>query len=303
MAKLPLNGRLVHNAAAGAAAAPSRATPGLAEDALPADVGRVLRGLVLRMYGHGGGNQEGEGLTFAPGLAEKLREPEFDYRGFLPRITVTDYASPEGWPVNRTVRGVFEFGDPIGRRTSVAYMVRYQLGDGGASLAVDDVRLETQIAAKPRVQMLLVPGAYAQSRLSRAWRSFQDLFAFALKKAVRLDRPARLSADPQSFYILLFFQDRMAPEARITFGAASGATGDEEFNQELNSGQYDGVWVALTSAWFAPRRRKTLSFDVRVAATGGTPVTVGRFEIGLRASPGRVTRPVVPPPLRKGARR
>ena len=177
---------------------------------LPPDLQLVLHALVTRMRGQE--NRE-TAVAFAPD-AGPVVEKDFHYDDFFLRdVKVLEYLAggSESDPRISLIM-ILGFEDLIGRRS--AAMVQAIYGRNEKQLFVEQVRLFQIYPEIPQVRTILVPEAAFMMEKNRKFKSFYDLYFFALKHGVPL-KTGQVKTTEDRYIILSFFTDRMAPDTLV----------------------------------------------------------------------------------------
>jgi hypothetical protein len=147
-------------------------------------------------------------------LAEPVAGQAFLYDAFdLDGVSIGNYGpAADGAGINLT--GMLHYADPWGRRAVSSFGADYVVA--GETLAVSRLDARPLYMPLPEVALFYVPAAAVPASTLRALpRTFDAFYALAADHAVVFDPPWGVPTEPAEYYVLAFFMERVAPDARV----------------------------------------------------------------------------------------
>ena len=176
-----------------------------------------------------------DGVSFAPGALHQVGEVDFDYGNFdLRLVDILGYEPTQVGEKKAQVSsaGLLHFEDPIGRRASAYFTVRYTVTP--AAIVIEESATALVPPAYPRVEAYFVSQSVFRRLEENDLRGFADLYLFTVLNAVPMtatdeekkDREAyeklslwkKMAADTEGgddYYIIVFCMDRLSSESEL----------------------------------------------------------------------------------------
>lgn len=252
----------------------------------PADAVRALRAVVGPLYGK---DVDDADVVLADDLIEKMDDPDrFDYAGFTAEATIKEHRGNGGG--GRIVGSVIDAEDGFGRRASVAVEVGFR-ADADRVIHVESAARRL-LGGASAVQLAVVPAnPTTHAGLAESTGTYGALHAFVTQNAIRFDGSARLSTDPETYFVFVFQRDRQPAGGGVGITVSEPDDDEEYFDDETVYGSYDGWWVALIGGRFALGRERPIRVEVKTEGAGSRqdvvtipPAPAHRFSTASRKS-------------------
>lgn len=179
---------------------------------IPPEVPALMTAVMLRLRGEPGG--EVTRLLSVSGSEAITPEETFRYRGFaVRRVLIDEFEEDDDRPGNRHLAGRLYLEDPMGRATSVAFDLSYGLL--GERLQISQASWAPAVSQEPRSVMFVVPRQAIEPDLEGIDKTYRDLYALVLDKALPMATGAGLPEGAQDYLLFVFIQDRLGPQAQL----------------------------------------------------------------------------------------
>jgi hypothetical protein len=262
---------------------------------LPAATRGALAGAIFAM--RGAPETMHPGVRFAPGIAERLREP-FDYRGFsAASITLLRHELAADGRPGLDLAATIGFVDLLDRHAVTGVMLTF--GPDREGILIRSAAATRVPARVPRFELYLVP----RSRLPSRWPpTHAELWTLVAREALGPEERPRFLDGRQDLVLVAVGKDRTEPGAPVLLGLAE--PDEKPVTSGARSLDFDGFPVLVLPArirateagrhWAVVVRRG----EDRGRFGGARGEPVARFDL---LDPRRSAPPIVPdaPPGRR----
>jgi hypothetical protein len=228
--------------------------------AMPRDAQAVVAAVVDRVQG---GTKPVAAVRFAPALGPV--PPADTYTGFTWRGASLFRYDIGDTDATRSISGLLEFDDPLGRKAAVLFEGAYAVA--GNTLEVNDLTVASHFLEMPRSAMFVLPADALTGATGPVPDGHAALFAFAQQRAISWERPDEVVAGERDYAIVVFLLDRVSPSAKFEVKLSDKRTSPDGFagaSRYLN----DGDWrMGVVAGKFA---LDTVKLFVKAVVTPGT---------------------------------
>ncbi len=228
---------------------------------MPRDAQAVVAGIVDRSLG---GPKPVASVRFAQTTGPAPAATT--YGGFTWRSSsLFRYGEVSGNASGRSIAGVFELDDPLGRKAAVLFDTAYTLA--GNVLDVTALNTASLFVEKPRSAMFVLPADTLTGTQGPVPEGHAALYQFAQQHAVSWARPDEVIAGERDYAIVVFLLDRVSPSAKFEVKLSDKPSSPDGFagaSRYLN----DGDWrLGVVAGKFA---LETVKLFVKAVVTPGT---------------------------------
>ncbi len=179
---------------------------------IPPEIPALMSAVMLRLRGEPAGRVAR--LLSVSGSEAIQPEAAFRYGGFaVRRVLIDAFEEDDGRPGDRRLAGRLYLEDPMGRAASLSLDLAYGLR--GERLRIDEASWAPALSQAPRTVMYVVPRQAIERALEGIDKSYQELYALVVDRALPMATPAAPPEGPRDYLLFVFFQDRLAPKAEL----------------------------------------------------------------------------------------
>lgn len=252
---------------------------------MPQDAQAVVASIVDRVSG---GAKPVASVRF--GRSNSVAPEAANYAGFVWRASsLFGYGETAGNASGRTIRGVFELDDAMGRKAAVLFDAAYTVA--GNVLEVSALTMAPHFVAEPRSAMFVLPADTLTGAQGPVPDGHAALYRFALEHAVSWSRPEQVVAGERDYAVVVFLLDRISPSAAFEVKLSDKPSSPDGFagaSRYLN----DGDWrLGVVAGKFA---LDTVKLYVKAVVTPGSeqgalarqPAVMGLYALNSFAAEG-----------------
>ena len=227
-----------------AATAPARfvGRPGVPRDGL-----QVVLAMTLRAKGFG--VRSIEQTTGVVGT-ERLAPPaDLELSRFRSHgVRFSRYEPLDRSPAARSIAGLVDLEDEVGRRLSLRFEADYRADRRG--LVLERTVWAPAPSEAPEVDLFIVPAAPLVALASKGKSGYRMLRASLARHAIDLQKPESWPIGRREYLIVVMARDRVAPDARLVMGVSRRPAGVPQETQRVRRYRYDGWPVAVLPGVF-----------------------------------------------------